>query len=125
MANQPFFGWCAMPGAARSTSLSVDQTNYGDGYNHRATRGLNPARPQWSLQFPFASADELQTLDAFLVAYSARGFWMRPPDSATDVFVTVDSWSATITDKNLNSGIIGTLQATFVRQFNPQPTNPT
>lgn len=125
MPNTPYWSWCAMPGAARSTSLTVDQTTFGDGYNHRATRGLNPAKPQWTLAFPFVSLDELQTLDDFLVANAARGFWMRPPDSAADIFVTVDTWSATITDKNGSTGMIGTLQATFVRQFNPQPTNPT
>lgn len=124
MANTPFWPWCAMPGAARSTQLAVDQVNYGDGYNHRLTRGLNPARPSFSLSFPFTTLDELNELDAFLVANAAAGFWMRPPDSATDIFVTADAWSASITERNIASGIVGTLQATFVRQFNPQPASP-
>lgn len=119
----PYWPWCAMPGAARSTTLAVDQVNFGDGYNHRATRGLNPARPSWALVFPFTTLDELATFDGFLKANATAGFWTRPPDSAVDVFVTADAWSATITDKNLASGIVGTLQATFVQQFNPQPSN--
>lgn len=123
MANTPYWPWCAMPGAARSTALAVDVVSFGDGYNHRATRGLNPVRPSWQLAFPFASLDELGTLDSFLKANAAAGFYMRPPDSAVDVFVTADSWSASITDKNAASGIVGTLQATFVQQFNPQPAN--
>jgi phage-related protein len=118
--------WCPQPGAAaRSTQLAVDQTNYGDGYNHRATRGLHPARPSWSFSFPFTSFDELDAYHQFLKANADAGFWMRPPDSDVDVYMTADSWSATITDKNLASGVVGTLQATFVQQFNPQPLNPT
>jgi phage-related protein len=124
MANTPFWPWCAMPGAARSTALAVDVVSFGDGYNHRATRGLNPARPTWSLSFPFASLDELGTFDQFLKANAAAGFWMRPPDSTVDVFVTADSWAASITDKNLDNGIVGIFQATFVQQFNPQPISP-
>ena len=120
----PYWPWCAMPGAARSTTLAVDIVNLGDGYVHRATRGLNPARPSWALVFPFTSLDELSALDAFLKTNATAGFYMRPPDSAVDVFVTADSWSATITDKNLTGGIVGTLQSTFVQQFNPQPVNP-
>jgi phage-related protein len=122
--DDPYWGWCAQPGAARATTLVVDQTNYGDGYIHRATRGLNPARPGWSLVFPFVGLGELQSFDDFLVANSARGFWFTPPDGTADVFVTCDTWSATIADTNRAMGIVGTLQATFTRQFNPQPINP-
>jgi len=121
--NTPYWSWCAAPGAARSTALAIDQTNYGDGYNHRATRGINPARPSWTLTFPFVGLDELQDFDDFLVANAATGFWFTPPDSATDLFVSCDTWSATIVDTNQGAGIVGTLQATFVRQFNPQPLN--
>jgi phage-related protein len=114
-----------MAGAARTTTLSVDQTTYGDGYVHRATRGLHPGKPAWALVFPFASLAELQAMDQFLVANAAAGFWLTPPDGTTDVFVTADTWSTAIADKNLASGIVGTLSATFVQQFNPQPVNPT
>jgi phage-related protein len=121
MANTPYWSWCPMPGAARSTALAVDTVALGDGYVHRATRGLNPVRPSWSLAFPFTSPAELQAYDDFLVANATAGFYMRPPDASADVFVTVDAWSSTIADKNLQNGIVGTLQATFVRCFNPQP----
>jgi phage-related protein len=113
-----------MPGASRSTKLRVDQTDYGDGYTYRLTRGLNPARPSWSIQVPFVGLTELGTYDAFLVANAARGFWFTPPDATADVFVTADEWSASITDRN-QTDVVGTLQATFTRQFNPQPLNPT
>lgn len=120
----PYWTWCPMPGAARTSTLAVDTVEFGDGYKHRSTRGLNPVRPAWSLAFPFTSLDELDALDAFLVAHAATGFWMRPPDGSTDVFVTADEWSATIADKNNSTGIVGTLTATFARSFNPQPGVP-
>jgi phage-related protein len=119
--STPYWPWCPMAGVARSTALAVDIVNYGDGYVQRVTRGLNPARPSWSLTFPFTTMAELQAFDAFLVANSAAGFWMTPPDAVDDVFVTADAWAATITDKNLATGIVGTLAATFVQNFNPQP----
>jgi phage-related protein len=120
MANQPYWPWCVMPGLARSTQLRVDQLDYGDGYTHRITRGLNPSRPSWSVQVPFTDLAELAAFDAFLVANAARGFWWTPPDSATELFVTADAWSATIVDRS-NQEIVGTFQATFTRSFNPQP----
>lgn len=121
----PYWPWCVMPGAARSTRMRVDQTDFGDGYTYRLTRGLNPARPAWAVQVPFVGKAELALYDSFLLANATRGFWFTPPDSDTDVFVTVDEWSSTIADQNALYGIIGTLQATFTRSFNPQPSNPT
>ena len=121
MANTPYWPWCPMLGAGRDTSLALDQVSFGDGYNHRATRGLNPVRPSWNFSFPFTSLDELTAYDQFLRANALSGFWMRPPDSAVDLFVTVDKWTAAITEKNAASGIVGTLTATFVQQFNPVP----
>jgi phage-related protein len=120
----PYWPWCVMYGSSRTTTLRVDQTDYGDGYTYRLTRGLNPARPSWSIAVPFVGKDELAAYDAFLTANASRGFWFTPPESDTDVFVTVDAWSNTVADKNQDQGIVGTLQATFVRSFNPQPVNP-
>jgi phage-related protein len=126
MANppQPFWPWCPMPGAGRTTKLTVDTADYGDGYVHRATRGLNPARPAWDLSFPFTSVDELKTLDDFLTEWAGAGFYIMPPDGTDYVLVTVDTWSASVTDRNLDTGIVGTLKATFTRSFNPQPLPP-
>jgi len=120
---QPYWPWCAMPGAARSTTLAVDEVSFGDGYKHRATRGLNPARPEWSLGFPFVSLAELEERDAFLQANAARGFWITPPDSTSPVFVTADQWSAQISDRSRGE-MVGTLTVTLVRSFNPQPISP-
>lgn len=118
---QPTWTWCPLPGAARKTKLNVDQANFGDGYTERTTRGLNPARPSWDVSFPFVGFDELDAMDRFLVANAALGFWWQPPDAAEAFLVTADDWAAAISDRTRADGIIGTLQSTFTRQFNPQP----
>lgn len=120
----PWWPWCVMPGASRSSKLRVDQTDYGDGYTYRITRGLNPVISSWNIAVPFVGLAELATYDAFLQANASRGFWFTPPDATADVFVYADEWAATIADRN-QAEVIGTLQATFTRCFNPQPVSPT
>lgn len=115
----PLWPWCEQPGMARSTALEVDEVKFGDGYKHRATRGLNPARATWTLSFPFTTLAELDERDQFLRANATNGFWMKPADATDFVFVTADEWSASITDRN-RAGIIGTLSVTLVQGFNPQ-----
>jgi phage-related protein len=110
-----------MAGAGRSTKLNVDQVDFGDGYVHRMTRGLNPVRPSWSLQFPFRSQAELDERDRFLRAYATGGFYFTPPDATAQVFVYADEWSATITDRSGRGAMLGTLNVTMVQCFNPQP----
>ena len=117
---QPYWPWFAQPGAARATTLAVDEVAFGDGYKHRSTRGLNPARPAWTLSFPFTSLAELNERDTFLRQYSAGGFWFTPPDGAAPLFVTANDWTATIVEKNLGTGIVGQLAVTLTQSFNPQ-----
>lgn len=109
---------------SKATKLAVDTNAYGDGYIHRATRGLNPARPAWTLAFPFIGEDELTAQDSFLKANAARGFWFKPPGESDFQFVVADEWSLQITDKNNKQGWLGALQATFTKSFNPQPLAP-
>jgi phage-related protein len=116
-----------MAGASRTDTLRVDKNEFGDGYIHRATRGLNPVRPAWTLTFPFRDAAEYQAFNTFLAANAAAGFYFKPPEEPAPVFVTADDWSMTISDRRGVAGaggvepILGTLQATFTRSFNPQP----
>lgn len=117
---QPYWPWCALLGPTRTSKLNVDEVAFGDGYKHRATRGLNPVVPSWALAFPFTSLPELKQRDDFLRQYATGGFWSTPPDGDAPLFVTVDEWSATVTERNLASGIVGQLTATFTQCFNPQ-----
>src|SRR5262245_58881588 len=120
----PYWPWCSMPGTGRNTKLAVDEIAFGDGYKHRATRGLNPARPSWALGFPFENIAELKERDDFLRAHAATGFYFTPPDSTAYVFVTADEWAATIIDRSGKGAMVGTLSATFTQSFNPQPGVP-
>jgi phage-related protein len=118
----PLWTWCPMPGMSTTATLAVDTVALGDGYVHRATRGLNPVRETWSLAFPFTSQSELTAMYGFLRAYAVAGFWMRLPDFVEYVFVCVDEWSWSISDRTgQDHDIVGTLSASFVRSFNPQP----
>jgi phage-related protein len=122
MAHQPpYWQWCPMAGAARSTKLAVDQVDFGDGYIHRLTRGLNPIRPSWSLQFPFRNKIELAERDNFLRTNASGGFWFTPPDAVDDVFVYVDGWAATVVDRTAGGDMAGTLTVNMVQCYNPQP----
>jgi phage-related protein len=118
----PRWEWCPMPGMGATTTMAVDTNAYGDGYIHRSTRGLNPARSAWTLTFPFTSQADFAAMCAFLAAYAVPGFWIRPPDSIAWAFVTADAWSWTVSDRvGPERDIGGTLQATFNQSFNPQP----
>lgn len=118
---EPIWPWCVMPGMGRSTELAVDVNGFGDGYVHRATRGLNPARPSWDITVPFRNASEHAAYDAFLRENAVRGFYFQPPEEAAPVFVTSDEWSMTIADRTTGGDLLGTLQTTFRQSFNPQP----
>src|SRR4029077_12929939 len=121
--TDPKWIWCAMPGAARTTAMKADIADYGDGYTHRATRGLNPARPNWQLEFPFTDLAMLAAMNTFLETYAVPGFYFEPPDATgTELFVTCDQWSATVSDRTGSGARVGTLGAQFVRAFNPQPS---
>jgi phage-related protein len=102
--------------------LEVDTVPYGDGYIHRSTRGLNPARPAWSITVPVLTKADIDAINSFLETNAAAGFWFTPPDSETgDVFVVCDEWAVSVADKSRAHNAIGTFSATFVRSFNPQP----
>jgi phage-related protein len=110
-----------MLGAARSQETTIDTNAYGDGYTHRSTRGINPSRATWSLSFPIVGQEDVDKYDDFFNAYQVGGFWWNPPDMPTKyVFVIVNNWSISMSDKNIKEGIIGVLQVSFVQTFNPQ-----
>lgn len=112
--------WCPSLAPTRTNTLEVDTVEMGDGYCHRSTRGFNPVAQSWDYQFPFTSLDQLDAMDAFLQRYSAPGFWFVPPENVEAIMVTADEWSASITDRTGRGALVGFLQVTFTRAFNPQ-----
>ena len=87
---QPYWSWCPAPGMTKDSTLTVDTNAFGDGYIHRATRGLNPVRPTWALQFPFTSADDAKAMTDFLEANAAAGFYTKLPGEADYSLVVSD-----------------------------------
>lgn len=113
--------WCPALAPSRTDTLEVDVVEMGDGYCHRSTHGYNPVKTAWAYQFPFTALDTLEEMDAFLQRYGAPGFWFLPPEQLDAVMIVCNEWSASITERSGKGAMIGFLQATFMRIFNPQP----
>jgi phage-related protein len=113
--------WCAALGPSRSATLKVDTNEFGDGYCHRSTRGLDPVKPAWTLSFPATSDAVLLEMDAFLRTFGQAGFTFTPPGDSTAIFVTCDAWTFVLTDRSAGGDLISSLQATFTEVFNHQP----
>lgn len=118
---QPYWSWCPAPGMTKDSKLNVDTQQLGDGYVHRATRGLNPVRPSWSLTFPFTNADDAKAMTDFLEANAAAGFYTKFPGEADYSLCICDEWSLSFVDRTGAGALSGTLQASFAKAFNPQP----
>lgn len=114
--------WCPLLGASPAYKLRVDTSPLGDGYTHRAVRGINPVGVAYALAFPFASLAQLDAMLDFLKANAASGFNMDDPTVPGGglVFVTVDDWACTLQDK-ASGEVVGVLTLTFNRAYNPQP----
>jgi phage-related protein len=114
--------WCAALGPSRTNTLTVNTVQFSDGYAHRSTRGLNPVQSTMAYVFPFADLDQLTAMNAFLRTYGAQGFAFLPPDKLNTVAVCASEWSATIIDRTgQDNEVVGALQVTLARMFNPQP----
>jgi phage-related protein len=114
--------WCSALGPSRTNTLAVDTAQFGDGYVHRSTRGLNPVQSTMAYVFPFMDIDQLTAMNTFLKTYGAQGFAFLLPDKLATVAVCASEWSATIIDRTgQDDDVVGTLQVTFARMFNPQP----
>jgi phage-related protein len=124
-APEPHWDWCPAPGMSRSWTHKVEIAAYGDGYKHRATRGLNPFESQWQCVFPFKTMAELSAMGSFLANHGVTGFYFSAPDSGGWIFVTCDNMSWTVSERRRDSeDYIGTLQASFDQAHNPQPISP-
>lgn len=113
------FTWCVAPGAHRTRKQRVASSNYGDGYRHRASIGLNINLDSWAIGIT-ADAATLKAVDDFITANAVRGFWWIPPGAAAAIFVTCDEWALTYSDRNA-AGLVGSISATFDRCYNLQP----
>ena len=113
------FRWCPLLGANRLRRPRIVEAAYGDGYAHRASVGINVLQDQWEVTF---AGDEitLAEIDDFLGDNGIPGFWFRALPTAPLILVVCDEWRLSFSDRN--GGLaLGSLSATFRRQYNHQP----
>lgn len=114
----PDFTWCPAPGYAVAKTPRMSTVNYGDGYVHRFTTGINVIQRKVSVVFN-GDQDTIAAIDAFLEANYLRGFNFT--FAGPDVVVTCDTWTVTWQDRQASGKFIGSLTAEFNRSYNIQP----
>jgi len=102
-------------GAQKSSAPTVRVVQFGDGYQHRLSFGLNQNPRIWSLTFN-VSETNADTIEAFLIARAADGasFDWTPPDEASALKWVCYQWSKSIPYNNR-----ATIDATFTQVFEP------
>jgi len=102
-------------GAQKNSAPTVRVVQFGDGYQHRLSFGLNQNPRAWSLTFNVSEADA-NTIDDFLIARSVDGasFDWTPPDEASPLKWISYQWTKTIPYNNR-----ATIEVTFLQVFEP------
>jgi phage-related protein len=113
------FQWSPIPGAARARRQRMVTVDYGDGYIHRATMGINVEIDSWTVGFA-GDQETLEAIDDFITAYAVGGFWWTPPGRSTAELFVCDEWTVTYSDRN-GTGLLGSITAVFDRVYNIQP----
>lgn len=99
-------------GASQTRQPRVNAARFADGYEQRATFGLNTNPESWALSFSMRDDTETGAIEEFLVALrGAESFDWTPPGGSAGKYVCRE-WSKTIERFNLN-----TIQAKFEQVF--------
>ena len=79
---------CPQLGATRAVSFRTLQQQYGDGYMARRQDGLNPVDIRWNVSTPLRPIEEVQALEAELIANGAQAFtWKEPYASTAETWI--------------------------------------
>lgn len=99
-------------GASKKLNPKINSIKFGDGYEQRASSGLNTNPQIWNLSFSNRTDTEAEAIDDFL---SARGgveaFYWTPYNEVIGKYICKE-WSKTLDSFNRN-----TIQATFQQVF--------
>jgi phage-related protein len=99
----------------KTTKAEISKVRFGDGYEQRAAKGLNPLRQAWPLNFAQREQAEADAIEAFLIARAGtEAFDFSPPDGSATIRVTCDTWTRT-----MEKGNRFTLAMTFEQVFEP------
>jgi phage-related protein len=99
-------------GASKKITPRVNLISFGDGYEQRATFGINNNRQEWTLTFSNRTDTEALAIDNFLLARRAvESFDWTPYNESAGKYVCRE-WSKSIDGYKRN-----TIQATFIQVF--------
>jgi phage-related protein len=99
-------------GAAKKIAPRVNAISFGDGYEQRATFGINNNPQSWDLSFANRSDADAQAIDDFLTARAGvESFDWTPYNQSAGKYICKE-WSKSIDKYNGN-----TIQATFMQVF--------
>lgn len=99
-------------GASQTKRPRVNSMRFSDGYEQRATFGINTNPQEWSLTFAMRTDSEASAIDAFLEARKGvESFDWTPPNSSAGRYICRE-WTKTLDRNNLN-----TIQAKFEQVF--------
>jgi phage-related protein len=102
-------------GAQKGSAPRTRVVQFGDGYQHRLTVGLNQNPKVWTLTFNVSETDA-DTIETFLDARAvdSDSFDWTPPGEASSYKWICQEWSKSIPYNNR-----ATVSATFVQVFEP------
>lgn len=84
------FTWEGLGG---EESLRIYTSNFGENYQERRGRGINPIESVWSVNFFFESIEEARGFRDLLRGAASEVFlWKSPLDLAASTYV-INSWS--------------------------------
>lgn len=108
----PTFTYTPDFGASQTKKPSVNSMRFGDGYEQRATFGINTNPSAWQLSFSMRDDTEATAIDAFLTARKGVEYFdWTPPGSSAGKYICRE-WTKTLDRNNLN-----TIQAKFEQVF--------
>lgn len=99
-------------GAAKKLTPRVNLMKFGDGYEQRASFGINSNPQTWELSFSNRTDTETLAIETFLSARSGVESFDWTPYNETSGKYVCREWSKTIDGFNRNS-----VQATFIQVF--------
>ena len=70
---------CVEVEASRVVAVRTLQAQFGDGYKARRPDGINTLMETWGVRTPMRPIDEVQALEAEIIALGANSFGWTPP----------------------------------------------
>lgn len=106
------FTWMPDFGASKRITPRVRSISFGDGYEQRASYGINTKPKVWSLTFSKRTDSDALAIDTFLSNAGGVQYFNWTPHNGTLGKYICKEWSVTQESFNMN-----TVQATFQEVF--------